>query len=54
MKKFSFLKGLLIGGLFSALFWIGIFQVFNNSSDSESTQIETITTDEPVEVKASF
>ena len=57
MQKFSFLKGLVIGGIFSACFWVGTYYAVKNiSSDSEniSTQEITIQPEEITTTKASL
>ena len=42
MQKLSFIKGLVIGAIFSATFWIGAYQLFTNLSHEEEIPAENI------------
>jgi len=55
MQKFSFIKGLIIAGVFSSMFWIGIYYSFtgDSSATNEDETIEnTIQPEENLEVVA--
>lgn len=60
MQKFSFLKGLVIAGFLSSLFWVGLYYALtDNSTPSSDIEIqkkiaEPSTTKEVTEVKASL
>ena len=54
MQKLSFIKGLVIGTLFSAFFWLGAYQVVTSFNDNEIPQNKKIETSEVTEVRASF
>lgn len=44
MQKFSFLKGLIIGGVLSAIFWIGTYKAVSSltQEDTQTPQEEII------------
>lgn len=48
MQKFSFIKGLLIAGVLSAIFWVGVYKALSNDA-TISDEIETIETPEKSE-----
>lgn len=54
MQKLSFIKGLTIGTLLSAFFWIGAYQLVNSLTDQEIINEEEMETTNIVEVRASF
>ena len=54
MKKLSFIKGLAIGTLFSAFFWIGAYQAVNNLTQNDTPLEQNIEDSNITEVRASF
>ena len=36
MQKFSFLKGLIIGGIFSAIFWVGTYKAVSSLTQEDT------------------
>jgi len=42
MQKLSFIKGLLIGTIFSATFWVGAYQLVTNLSQEEAPKEHSI------------
>lgn len=36
MQKLSFIKGLVIGAIFSATIWVGAYQLFTNLNQEET------------------
>lgn len=38
MQKLSFIKGLLIGGIFSAFFWVGAYYTVSTILDNHTSQ----------------
>lgn len=51
MQKLSFIKGLTLGTLFSAFFWLGAYQAVNFLTEEEIPQEQNI---EIPEVRASI
>lgn len=54
MQKLSFIKGLTIGTLFSAFFWLGIYQAVNTLTENNIPQEQNIEFSEVTEVRARF
>jgi len=54
MQKLSFIKGLIIGTLFSAFFWLGAYQAVTVLTENETQQEQEIELSEVKEVRASF
>lgn len=54
MQKLSFIKGLAIGTLFSAIFWFGAYQAFSNISNDDVSQDQNIETTDIKIVRASL
>jgi len=55
MQKFSFIKGLIIGGIISAIFWIGTYKAVTSLTQEETqTPQEEIIEPEVRPLEATF
>lgn len=54
MQKLSFIKGLLIGGIFSAFFWVGAYYAVSNVLDHHTSQEQSQTQSSAMTVRATL
>lgn len=54
MQKLSFIKGLIVGTLFSAIFWLCAYHTVNRLTKDHIPQEQNIEIPEVTEVRASF
>ncbi len=54
MQKLSFIKGLIMGTIFSAFFWFGAYQAVTFLTEEEIPQEQNIEIPEAIEVRASL
>ncbi|MEM6964801.1 MAG: hypothetical protein AAF573_08560 [Bacteroidota bacterium] len=54
MQKLRFIKGLLIGSIFSAFFWVGIYKLVSSVTANEDAQRQQLYRVERTVSKASL
>lgn len=54
MKNLKFIKGLVIGSVFSAMFWVGTYQAVSTLMTDDSPQEQVEPTSKIIPVRASL